>query len=228
MLENLQNIDRAVTLAVNGIDSLYADGALMLVTSTLTWIPAGFVLLYVVVRNNDLPHIAALFALLAMCVAFSSGLSEICKALSGRWRPSCDPLLMYCVRIVNGYRESGYGFFSAHSANTMSVAVFASLLFRKRGAALLFVVWSLLNGFSRIYLGVHYAGDVATGFLVGMAVGCMLYFVYTRILKRLPVVQRTAHGYTPSGYLCSDVEALCTVLLLTFGYVLVAACVWPV
>lgn len=228
MLESILTLDRHITLALNGSESLYADNIMMLITSTLTWIPVALVMIYIIIRNNELPQLLTIIAGLVLCVVISNGLSEICKAVFERPRPSNDPLLMYAVKVVNGYRESRFGFFSAHSANTMSVAVFLSLLFKKTRATMLIILWSLLNAWSRIYLGVHYFGDVITGLLVGLLVGIFLYAVNRRISRRFGnSMRRISSEYTRGGYLTADVDALLFVLLLTFAAISVIACVWP-
>ena len=226
MLEKALSLDQAITLALNGSDSLYADGLMMTITSTYTWIPVGLVMLYVVIKNNELPRLLTIAAMLVACVAVCTTLSEISKAVFERWRPSNDPILMYTVNIVDGYRESGFGFFSAHAANTMSVAVFLALLFRNTRLSLLMLLWSLLNGWSRIYLGVHYFGDVIAGFAVGAAVGGTLYFLYRRIALRFANQTRVISSeYTRGGYLKADINFLTLSLLLTFSAITIIACV---
>jgi membrane-associated phospholipid phosphatase len=75
------------------------------------------------------------------------------------------------------YYDGGWSFPSGHA---MSAFVFAGvgaylLLFVVRSwlwRSLLIagaIAWSLLMGFSRLYLGVHYASDVAAGFVIGVA-----------------------------------------------------------
>lgn len=219
-------MDQAITFALNGSDSLYADSLAMLITHTLTWVPAGIVLLYIIIKNNELPRLALIIAGLVACVLISNSLSEICKATFQRWRPSCDPLLMYSVQVVGDYRVGRFGFFSAHAANTMSVAVFVSMLFRKPRAAMLFIFWSILGGWSRIYLGVHYAGDVAVGFAVGAAVGALMMLLCRKISRGL-MRPSGAPGYTSCGYLSSDVDVLTATLLSTFMVVAIAACFPP-
>ena len=226
MLEKALSLDQAITLALNGSDSLYADGLMMTITSTYTWIPVGLVMLYVVIKNNELPRLLTIAAMLVACVAVCTTLSEISKAVFERWRPSNDPILMYTMNIVDGYRESGFGFFSAHAANTMSVAVFLSLLFRNTRLSLLMLLWSLLNGWSRIYLGVHYFGDVIVGFAVGAAIGGTLYFLYRRIATRFANQTRVISSeYTRGGYLKADINFLTLFLLLTFSVIAIIACV---
>ncbi len=226
MLEKALSLDQTVTLALNGSDSLYADGLMMTITSTLTWVPVGLVMLYVVIKNNELPRLLTITAMLVACVAVCTTLSEISKAVFERWRPSNDPILMYTVNIVDGYRESGFGFFSAHAANTMSVAVFLAFLFKNTRLSLLMLLWSLLNGWSRIYLGVHYFGDVIVGFAVGAVVGATLYYLHRRVASRFASPTRVISSeYTHGGYLKADINFLTLSLLLTFSAVAIIACV---
>lgn len=224
MLECLLNLDRNITLCLNGSSSLYADGLMLAVTSTVTWVPVGLVLLYVLLKNNDRPRFFMILLMLVLCVLLSDQLSNLCKIFFERWRPARDPLIMYQVDVVNDVRGGRYGFFSAHAANTMSLVVFLSFLFRQWRMTLLLLSWTLLNGFSRIYLGVHYFGDVMVGFAVGALVGYMLTLLYRRMSRRLNVVSRgISSEYTGGGYLVKDINLLTSVLVLTYAVVTVVA-----
>ena len=57
MLEQLQNIDTWLTLAVNGSHSLWLDAFALSITSTMTWIAAAAMLLYVVIRSGEMKDI---------------------------------------------------------------------------------------------------------------------------------------------------------------------------
>ena len=209
MPEFLLNLDNNITLALNGSNSLYADGIMLQATSTLTWIPVGVILIYVIVKNNEFPRLLTTIAMLVACVAICTTLSEISKALFERWRPCNDPFIMHAVKTVNGYREAKFGFFSAHSANTMSIAVFLSLLFKKPRATLFILTWSVLNGFA-----------------VGAIVGGILYIVCTKISSHIsPSPHAISSEYTRGGFPTADVDLLTFALLLTYGFIAVAACV---
>ncbi|MDH5609260.1 MAG: phosphatase PAP2 family protein, partial [Cyclobacteriaceae bacterium] len=49
------------------------------------------------------------------------------------------------------------------------------LLFDRKWWTYLLIVWAFLVGYSRIYLGVHYPGDVATGMLIGLGLAWLSY-----------------------------------------------------
>ena len=80
------------------------------------------------------------------------------------------------------------GFPSAHAANSMGPAVFMLLFLRRAGLVL--GIMSLAVGFSRVYLGLHYPGDVLAGFAWGAIWGAAMGLATKVVLKRffpLPV-----------------------------------------
>ena len=60
-----------------------------------------------------------------------------------------------------------YGFASSHATNTFAVAIFVSLLLKKRAAWIGLLCWAALVSYSRIYLGKHYPADVVGGAMLG-------------------------------------------------------------
>ena len=95
------------------------------------------------------------------------------------------------VDVVNDYRGGSYGFFSSHASNTFSIAVFFAWLVRSRALTLVMVLWSLTNCWTRMYLGVHYPGDILCGALVGIVAATVVWFIYKKLTKQtfLPEVR---------------------------------------
>ena len=151
-----------------------------------------------------------------LCVLLAGTIDDtIVKPLVQRWRPTHDPEIGVLVDIVDGSRGGNYGFFSAHASNTFTVAVFLSLLFRHRLAGCLLISWAALNGYTRIYLGVHYFGDVLVGILVGIVIGFGLYkFMMYKMPQYLP--HAVSEGLTPSGFSCRKMYMLSTCILLNY------------
>ena len=222
-IQQLIGFDQELLLKLNGSNSLFWDGFMWLSTNMLTWIPFAVVLLYVIFKNNKIKEAIIIIALLGMVIALADQISSgICKPLFARFRPTQDPELMYQIDIVNGYRGGIYGFISSHAANTFGVAVFLTLIFKSGSLAIILFIWAILNAFSRIYLGVHYPGDILFGTLVGVGAGILIYIIYRKLQNTLlKQANFISNQYTSSGYLISDIRLIKTVFYLTLFYVIV-------
>lgn len=182
-MEEIIQFDKQLLLMVNGSDSLFMDHLILFLTNAKTWIPMYVGLLYVVIKSNKTYRdVLLIIAAAGLCVLLAGGLDDwFVKPLVARWRPTHDPEIGSLVDVANGYRGGNYGFFSAHAANTFSIAVFFSLLMRQRMLTFFLVGWSLINCYTRLYLGVHYPGDIAVGLLWGGFVGWFVHWLYCRV-----------------------------------------------
>ena len=197
-MEELIQFDKQLLLMVNGSDSVFLDSVIMTLTDAKTWIPLYLGLFYAVCRTNwmrrtgtpnqqrKIMNIVLVLLAAGLCALLAGAVDdEIVKPLVARWRPTHDPEIGALVDTVNGYRGGNYGFFSAHAANTFSIAVFFSLLMRWRFFTVCMVGWSLVNCYTRLYLGVHYPGDITVGLLWGGFVGWLVYRIYCRAYSRV-------------------------------------------
>ena len=222
----IQNIDFQVLQWFNGSNNVILDQLALVLTSGFTWIPLYVVLFIVVMRNNEtMMQIGLVVGAALLCILFADGFSDgIIKPLAERWRPSNDPLVKYSVQVVDNLRMKDYRFCSAHAANTMSIAVFFSLLVRSRMLTITMIVWSLVNCWTRLYLGVHYPLDIATGLLLGSVVGFLVYLFYHRMYRRIsPEIKYISNQYTSTGYDRDDIDMIMTVLMLVLVYVVIRA-----
>jgi len=79
-----------------------------------------------------------------------------------------------------------YGFVSSHAANTFAVAMLLLLIQRKRWFTALMLTWAAIVSYSRIYLGVHYPGDVLGGAVLGVLCGLLVYLLFSWTVQQLP------------------------------------------
>lgn len=228
LLPDLETFDRAALLAVNGSDSLYLDRVAHVLTTAVTWVPFYISLLCIVVKNNDtMRKILTIVACAGLCVLLAGTVDDtIVKPLVARWRPTHDPVIGSMVDVVDGYRGGRYGFFSAHAANTFSIAVFFCWLIRSRVLSVALIIWSLTNCWTRLYLGVHFPGDILVGLIWGFIVGSAVYYLHYRLTRYQKSNYRMISShYTSGGYETRDVSIPITVLVFTLLFALIKSCI---
>lgn len=102
-------------------------------------------------------------------------LNTILKYIFARQRPSV-------LRLIN---ETSYSFPSGHSMINAALYTIIILLLLKNAdkkgkriiASISLVILFIIIGLSRIYLGVHYFGDVIAGWILGVFVAFVIYLV---------------------------------------------------
>lgn len=175
MINWLIQIDTDVFLFLNGLHSSWLDPIMFQLTKQLVWTPLFAFVIYALFKNHKKDAWWYLLGI-AFVILFSDQLiSSFMKPYFGRLRPSHQPELEGLVHLVNNYRGGLYGFASSHAGNSFGVAFFLWLSTRStiRWIGWMFA-WAAIFSYTRIYLGVHFPGDIFVGALVGMCIGFMV------------------------------------------------------
>ena len=202
-MDYLIHIDQQWLLAINGWHSEWADILMWYISKSTTWLPLYALLVGLIVyrfgilspslcregrRGSSLLRVLIILAGFAVAVGVSDFVSSgIIKPWVCRLRPTHEPALAGMLHLVNGYTGGLYGFVSSHAANTMACALLFSLLYRNKYATIGLLLWVALNCYSRMYLGVHYPGDIIGGLLVGALFAGQVYAVVRCLLARVDV-----------------------------------------
>lgn len=185
MLELLQQTDQQLFLFLNGMHSPFWDNFMYIFTGKMTWVPMYAAILYVLYKNFNI--YVCLFAVIAIALTITYA-DQICatviRPIVERSRPSRNPDIAELVHLVNGKRGGRFGFPSCHAANSFALAFFVMLFFKNRLLTFFILFWAALNSYSRIYVGVHYPGDLIAGTIVGLSGALLIYFLLVYTLKK--------------------------------------------
>lgn len=184
MLETLQQLDTRLFLTLNALHSPYWDTFMFLYTSKLVWIPLYASILYVLCRNLNVRMVVfTTLAFVLLITLADQTCSSLLRPAFERFRPSHNPEIADMVHLINNHRGGRFGFPSCHAANTFALAFFITWLFRHKVLSVFFMAWAIVTCYSRVYVGVHYPGDLLFGMTVGFAVATLVYGLYRFLLK---------------------------------------------
>lgn len=166
MLEQLNSIDAAVFVFINsGMANPVTDFMMPIITNDwLLRVFYGLAMLLLFWKGSSKQRwlIAASLLVLLLCDQLAAGLL---KPMIGRFRPchSIDDLHL----LINC--SNAFAMPSAHAANAFGQAALFATVFRN-------VRWQLyllatIIALSRVFVGVHYPGDIMVGAFIGMLIG---------------------------------------------------------
>lgn len=191
LLDLLDSYDKSLMLYLNYDGGSWLDSFWYTYSGKFIWIGVyAFILIkfFMSCRTQGKVDYKALL-ILVLCTAAIIAMADqvasgIIKHAVERPRPSHSPEIQDMLHYVNNYRGGRFGFVSSHAANSIGLTVWLSLLFRSwifRGTIF---IWSILTCYSRIYLGVHYPGDILGGLLVGICSALLIHYLYRRFTKQ--------------------------------------------
>ena len=187
-MNELQQLDHEVYLYLNNLGSESWDPFWLAITNKWYSIPLYAFLLFLIFKKFGLKGTLFTLVTVALLITATDQLANVFKHGFERLRPCRQEGIMQQARFI-AVRCGSYGYFSAHAASSMALAVFVGLLLKSRFKWVfpLLLVWAVLVGYSRIYVGVHYPGDVLTGFFIGaltaLALVALHRFGYAKIFK---------------------------------------------
>lgn len=184
-MERLIQLDQLITININGLGTPFWDPFMVFISRIYVWVP-----LYVAIVAYyfwKMPWKKALVSVLVLAAAFAFtdvSTHHMKTYIFCRLRPCHEPLLDGLLRLPAG-KGGLYGFPSGHACNTFCFALITSWLSRRRWWTVAILTWSLAISYSRIYLAMHYLGDVLAGLLFGAVAAslavCLLKFIFRKL-----------------------------------------------
>lgn len=176
-LDNIQDLDRHVSLAINSLHSTWSDQVWMFFSDKNVWFLLYFCVAAAMLgRLGWKKGLVAILSVVLTIVLCDQG-GNFVKFTVARFRPCWDSwMVQNGLHILEG-RFDYYGFYSAHAANSMGFAICSALCLKwdreseYRIYTTSILIWAVLVGMSRVFVGRHFFGDVLAGFAVGLLFG---------------------------------------------------------
>lgn len=190
MIDFLIDLDTKILLFFNGIQSAYFDNFMTMYTGRFIWCAMYATILYALFHLFSWKVALGYTIAIALVILLSDQLvASVIRPYFERLRPSNpnNPISEF-IYIVNDYRGGKYGFPSCHAANSFALAMITSLIFSSRKYTIFIFIWAFINSYTRLYLGVHYPGDLLVGAIIGITIGWIIYRIahYIIILISTP------------------------------------------
>jgi len=188
MTENLINLDKKIFLTLNHFAAPGIDPVMRFLSGPVPWILfiVGFVVaLWGLPWKNYHNRYLIVFGSIILAYVLSEQASvHLFKEVFMRLRPCHEPSLDGQVRLIAHNCGGQFGFVSTHAANSFNLALLSTLLVHRKWFTISVFAWAVLVSYSRIYVGVHYPGDILGGAALGCLIGLVVFLGANKILKR--------------------------------------------
>ena len=185
MLDAIKTLDENLFLFLNAQHNLFFDPLMWLFSDKYFWAPLYIWFLWILHKRFPGHFWTVLLAITLMIVA-SDQTCNVFKNTVMRLRPTHEPTIQSVVHILNNYRGGTYGFYSSHASNAFALAIFLIIEVSQERKYIIPIalLYAILVAYSRIYLGVHYPGDILMGVFMGTIIGSSLAYFHNLIRNK--------------------------------------------
>lgn len=176
--------DKQAMIFLNNLGSSTFDPFWILVSEKWFWIPLYVIFLYFLYKNFNKKSLFYILLFVAIGITASDQIANIFKFGFERLRPCHDPSLEGLLREVKCGGK--FGFYSAHSSNSFFVATYLTILLGKKIKQLPYFlfVWAAIVAYSRVYLGMHFPGDIIVGAVMGILLALFFGTLAKKVIKK--------------------------------------------
>ncbi|MCL2682103.1 MAG: phosphatase PAP2 family protein [Bacteroidales bacterium] len=179
--------DEQLTIAINSLHSPFFDVLMFNISKTFIWVPFYALLIFLLFRQyGKHTWLKLLFIVVLIFLADQTSV-HVFKNVFMRLRPCHNPeMLAQGLHLVNGKCGGTYGFISSHATNTFALTTFLFFEMRQKYSWIGWLfLWAGIIAYSRVYLGVHYLGDVVFGALWGMGIGYLVFRIESLVSRKV-------------------------------------------
>ncbi len=175
--------DEKGLLLINCHHNLFWDKIMWFASGETSWYPFYFLLALLLISYFRKKSWLLLLLIIPLVICTDQLSSTIIKGMEIRYRPSHISGIQNLLHYVNNYHGGLYGFVSGHATNVSGFAVYLTLITKQKINWLPYLLfpWALFVCYSRVYLGVHFPGDVIGGLFFGSFTGWMFALIYQQL-----------------------------------------------
>lgn len=189
MLDSIIQLDQQLLVYLHSFGSETWDPFWLYITKQLNWWPFFVILLFLLYKKLGWKQLGLLIVILALFFVFTDQMTNLVKNSVQRLRPLNEPAIEGMVRVLKNTQS--FSFFSGHASNSMGAMVILFAILRKyyKYAWIIFF-FPLIFAYTRIYLALHYPGDILCGFIFGGLSGLFFFQLFKYVNKRLKLTDK--------------------------------------
>jgi len=170
----IENIDAQISLFLNSLHCGILDFLMFHITHFYcsVFIYIGVIAAFIVIKKKQCWRDILLLVITVVIVIIL--VDVLIKPCVARLRPCDTAEIQNMLHTVKNYKVSSFSFLSSHAATSFLIVTFTHLTLRKKYLSILLFLWATIFSYSRIYLGVHFFGDVLCGMFLGVACGIVI------------------------------------------------------
>lgn len=95
------------------------------------------------------------------------------------------------THFIEGVTHIGFASFpSGHSTSVFALATLLALFEKNKKTNVLYLLGAVAVGYSRIYLGQHFLGDVLMGSCIGVLTALFIFWLFSEKLRSIPIFSK--------------------------------------
>lgn len=186
MFQALKDFDTRLFLYLNSKHNHFFDVIMYWASDKLFWIPLYIFIAWLLVKYYKKKSIIIFISIAILITITDQVSSNAIRDGVHRLRPSHEPAIQHLVHLSSAGPGGMYGFVSSHAANAFALTAFLFIVLPARFKRLKYFLigWAALIGYSRIYNGVHYPGDVVCGAIFGIITASIISCITLNFMNR--------------------------------------------
>ena len=177
-------MDTEIFLYLNNLGVKEWDWFWVFLTEKETSIPLYVVLLFLIFKKTNLKVLGVTVVIVALMIAFTDQFANFTKDSFQRLRPCNEDFIQYGRFLAK--RCGKFGYFSGHAISSFAVATLVSNILKPyfKNVFYWMFFWAFMITYSRIYVGVHYPGDIITGAILGVVTGYVFFRLHDYLTSK--------------------------------------------